>query len=102
MTFLVTGFPGFIGRRLVRTLLEQHQTARVVALVEPRMVDAAKEVAADLDRVEILAGDIAERRLGLADTDWARLIAEVTHVFHLAAIYNLAVPEEVAQRVNVD
>ncbi len=102
MSFLVTGFPGFIGRRLVRALLEQHETARIVALVEPRMVDAAREVAAGLDRVEIVAGDIAERRLGLGDTDWGRLIAEVTHVFHLAAIYNLAVPEEVAQRVNVD
>ena len=28
--------------------------------------------------------------------------AEVTHVHHLAAIYNLAVPLELAQRVNVD
>ena len=34
MTFLVTGFPGFIGRRLVRALLEQHPDAKIVALVE--------------------------------------------------------------------
>lgn len=102
MTLLVTGFPGFIGRRLVRALLDEHAGRKVVALVEPRMVDAAREVAAGHERIEIVAGDIAERRLGLDDAVWERLAAEVTHVFHLAAIYNLAVPEEIAQRVNVD
>ncbi len=99
-----TGFPGFIGRRLVVRLLEEDPELRVVALVEPRMTDAARAAAAEIgaDRIEILAGDIAERRLGLADTDWERLTAEVTSAFHLAAIYNLAVPLEIAQRVNVD
>ena len=100
----LTGFPGFIGRRLAVRLLEDDSELRVVALVEPRMVDEARAAAAEIgaDRIEILAGDIAERRLGLADTDWKRLTAEVTSAFHLAAIYNLAVPLELAQRVNVD
>ena len=101
---LVTGFPGFIGRRLVRGLLERDGAARVVALVEPRMVDAAQRAAAELDadRVEILPGDISERRLGLSDDDHERLRADVTGAHHLAAIYNLSVPLEIAQRVNVD
>ena len=101
MSYLITGFPGFIGRRLVRALLDG-QDERIVCLVEPRMVDTARQVASGHDRVEIVAGDIAERRLGLSESDWQRLTGEVTHVFHLAAIYNLAVPEEIAQRVNVD
>jgi thioester reductase-like protein len=102
MGFLITGFPGFIGRRLVRTLLERHPSTTVVAVVEPAMLDKAREVAAGHERIELVVGDISKRRLALADEDWARLTAEVTHVFHLAAIYNLAVPEEIAQRVNVD
>jgi thioester reductase-like protein len=103
LSFL-TGFPGFIGRRLVARLLEEDAELRVVALVEPRMADAARTAAAEIggERIEILAGDIAERRLSLADSDWERLTAEVTSAFHLAAIYNLAVPLELAQRVNVD
>jgi thioester reductase-like protein len=103
LSFL-TGFPGFIGRRLVVRLLEEDPELRVVALVEARMAEAARAAAAEIggDRVEILTGDIAERRLGLADADWERLTAEVTSAFHLAAIYNLAVPLEIAQRVNVD
>ncbi len=97
-TALVTGFPGFIGRRLVRTLLgEGHD---VIALVEPRMVDAAREVG--IDGVEIVPGDITARHLDLSDADWDRVTGAVTHVFHLAAVYDLAVPEELARRVNVE
>ena len=100
----LTGFPGFIGRRLVSSLLEHDPEARVAALVEARMLDAAREAAAaiDGDRIELLAGDIADRRLGLSDEDYERLTAETRTAYHLAAIYDLAVPLEVAQRVNVD
>jgi len=97
---VVTGFPGFLGRRLVRRLVEEDPEAQVVALVEPRMLDAAREAAPE--RVEVLAADIGERRLGLGDGDWGRLRAEARSVFHLAAIYDLSVPLEIAQRVNVE
>jgi thioester reductase-like protein len=101
---LVTGFPGFIGRRLIRLLLERDPDARVVALVEERMLEPAQKAAERIDasRIELVTGDIGERRLGLGDEDYARLAAEVEQVFHLAAVYDLAVPIEVAQRVNVD
>jgi thioester reductase-like protein len=101
---LITGYPGFIGRRLAKKLLETDPDVRLTALVEPRMADAARKAAADLDadRIEIVPGDIGERRLGLDDAEHDRLAGEVTRVYHLAAIYDLSVPLEVAQRVNVD
>jgi thioester reductase-like protein len=102
---LFTGFPGFIGRRLVARLLADDPKLQIVALVEQRMLEAARTAAAALeagDRVEVLAGDIADRRLGLSDADYERLQSQMTRAFHLAAIYNLAVPLEIAQRVNVD
>jgi thioester reductase-like protein len=98
----VTGFPGFIGKRLVRALLDDDPSAQVVCLVEARMEQAARKAASALDRVEILAGDITERRLGLGDEDYERLTAETTAVFHLAAVYDLAVPLEIAHKVNVE
>jgi thioester reductase-like protein len=99
-----TGFPGFIGTRVVAQLLRGDADQRVAVLVEPRMADRAREVAARLDgqRIEILEGDIGDRRLGLSDEQLGRLREEVTIAYHLAAIYDLAVPLEVAQRVNVD
>jgi thioester reductase-like protein len=103
-THLLTGFPGFIGRRLVAELLQRDSERRVVALVEERMLAPAQAAADEIDgaRIELIAGDISARRLGLADADYERLAAEVTVVHHLAAIYDLAVPIEIAQRVNVD
>src|SRR5205807_2408432 len=100
----LTGFPGFIARRLVPALLEADAEARIVALVQNTQLDRARQAAraVDPDRVELLTGDIARRDLGLEDAQLQRLRREVVQVFHLAAIYNLAVPLEVAQRVNVD
>ncbi len=99
----VTGFPGFIGRRLIRALLAADPEARVVALVEEKQLQRARDCAETIDagRIEILTGDISRQGLGLSEDRRARLQGEISQVFHLAAIYNLAVPLEVAQRVNV-
>ena len=96
-TLLLTGFPGFIGTRLATRLLADDPTAQLVALVEPRMVARAREVAAAMEaseRIEVVAGDITDSRLGLDGTDHARLRRQVTQVFHLAAVYDLAVPAD--------
>jgi thioester reductase-like protein len=98
-TILVTGFPGFLAGRLVPRLLEDNPDARVVALVEPRMVQRARSLAPP--GVEIQPGDITRPRLGLEDAVYERLTAETVAVHHLAAIYDLAVGAALAERVNV-
>src|SRR4051812_6607479 len=68
------------------------------------MGDRAREAAGRIDggdRIEVLAGDIAERDLGLDDDTCKRLESDTTAAYHLAAIYNLAVPYDLAQKVNV-
>ena len=100
----LTGFPGFIGRRLLRRLLEAEPDLRVVALVERRMLDEAREAASAIDGecIEVLEGDIADRRLGLSEEDYERVRSQARRVYHLAAAYRLDVRLELAQRVNVD
>jgi thioester reductase-like protein len=101
-TILFTGFPGFIGTRLIPRLLTDDPDARVVALVEPRMVERARSAAASIGpRVSVQPGDITDPRLGLDQPAYDRLAAETTSVFHLAAVYDLAVGAALAERVNV-
>jgi thioester reductase-like protein len=95
-TILVTGFPGFLAGRLVPRLTAR---GRVVALVEPRMLDRARQMAPA--GVEPLAGDITDPLLGLDRAAYDRLAGEITEVFHLAAVYDLAVGAVLAERVNV-
>ena len=103
-TSVVTGFPGFIGRRLVSRLREEDHEGPSGAVVVEGAAAAARSAAAGLDsqRLEVIAGDITDRRLGLGDDDFERLRARTTTLFHLAAVYDLAVPAQVAQRVNVE
>jgi thioester reductase-like protein len=100
-----TGFPGFIGTRLVRRLLSEDPELRIAAIVEEKMVDRARKAAEKVgggDRIEVMEGDIGEPGLGLPAPDLDRLKQETTVAYHLAAIYNLAVPFDIAQRVNVE
>jgi len=50
---------------------------------------------------QFVQGDIAEPNLALNASDLELVQQETTRVFHLAAVYDLAVPEDVAMRVNV-
>ena len=100
---LVTGFPGFIGSRLVRRLLSDDPDLRIVALVERKVVERAIELAREMsERIVVEPGNIAETGLGLGEARFRELADSVTRVIHLAAIYDLAVPEAAAEAVNVN
>ncbi len=108
-TVLLTGFPGFLGRRLLEALAREGVGDRFVLLVQERMVEAAEASLASLGesiegfagRWELVVGDISQRRLGLEPEAYDALADRVTRVWHLAALYNLAVEEQLAYRVNV-
>ncbi len=106
-TFFITGFPGFIASRLVRRLAESGD--RFLLLVQPAFIAQAGrelELVAQQSRTprsnfEILPGDITEPELGLTKNDLERARSESTVLFHLAAIYDLAVQQDLAMRINV-
>lgn len=102
-TIFVTGYPGFIGKRLVRHLASAAPDSRIVLLVQPRFVKEATQYAAKLGpaSIDILSGDIVDIHLGLSGPEYERLCDEVTHIFHLAAISYLGMPRETAHQVNV-
>ncbi|HEX4955124.1 MAG TPA: SDR family oxidoreductase [Thermoanaerobaculia bacterium] len=104
---LITGFPGFIAGQLIERLAPRAE--RFTLLVEERFAAAAREQADALaaaqglpaERFALEIGDITRPELALPAGAVIRLQAEVDTVFHLAAVYDLAVGKELAERVNV-
>ncbi len=105
-TVLITGFPGFLGKRLVRELGARYKNQHFVLLVRDKSIDRAEDALERLDeairdRCELLIGDITDRHLGQGEEGYQALQARIHQVWHLAALYNLAVEERVAYRANV-
>jgi thioester reductase-like protein len=100
----VTGYPGFIGKRLVKYLARKNPQGRITLLVQPKFVKEAQGYAAEIEgaKVEVLSGDIVDMHLGLAGPEYQRLVQQTTHIFHLAAISYLGMPHDVARKVNVE
>ena len=105
-TLFITGFPGFIANRLLERLARKD--CDFILLVQPSLVSHALEEINRLTQLthrgvgdfQIVEGDISQPRLALSDVDLELVQRETTRVFHLAAVYDLAVPEDVAMRVN--
>jgi thioester reductase-like protein len=101
----VTGFPGFLGKRLVRRLAEQGRgaDARLVLLVQPKGAAAARAaLAAEGIAAEVVEGDVEQMHLGLSGAEFKALAREVTDVWHLAARSFLAASRSELRRVNVE
>ncbi len=103
--FFVTGFPGFIGKRLVAGLAQRHKRAPIHLLVQPKFTRDAARYTKGLphpERFRILDGDIVDMHLGLSGSEYGALCEEITDVFHLAATYYMGVSRESAHAVNVE
>src|SRR5262245_57487283 len=85
-TYLVTGFPGFIGRRLVEQIARSDPKGHIYAVVMPRLLEDAKRFRDGLRgaMVELVEGDVVDMHLGLSGEEYQKLCDSVTDVFHLA------------------
>lgn len=104
----ITGFPGFIAARLIRKLADTDSVSKFVLLVHPsqaaraeREIQRMRDTGVRNTETAIIIGDITISSLGMDSAITIQLQKEVTHVFHLAAVYDLAVPKELAYKVNV-
>jgi len=102
MNYFVTGATGFLGRFLLERLLARPD-AEVYCLVRPasrrRFESQLQRFGDAAARVHVLEGDITREGL-VSDVDRQLLIGRVDHAFHLAAVYDMGMSDEVADRVN--
>ncbi|KWO66295.1 thioester reductase domain-containing protein [Burkholderia ubonensis] len=110
---LLTGATGFVGRHLLRELLDRTD-ATIYCLV--RAADAAQgaeRLRRTLDhwslwrpdtaaRIVAVPGDLSRPRLGLSDADHARLCDAVDAIYHNGTSMNHLESFEMARRANVD
>ena len=103
MAYFVTGATGFIGHHLVERLLKRGKP--VYALVRKgsqKKLDALRQALGATDKTLIaVEGDLAQTRLGVSDATLKKLKGKIDHVFHLAAIYDLAASAEDQKVANV-
>jgi thioester reductase-like protein len=107
---LFTGFPGFIGMRLLPRILDENPAARLECLVQPKFAAAAQTAVQTLEaqhprargRIGLLEGDITSRGLGVEAKRARALRRALVQAWHLAAVYDLAVSREAGRRVNVE
>jgi thioester reductase-like protein len=109
-SLLLTGATGSLGSYLLCELLAR-SGRRVICLVRARDADHARErlrgtaqrlgLALDLARVDIICGDLAAPRLGLADGGFAALAARTWRIVHAGARVDWAASFEDLRATNV-
>ncbi len=105
MQYFITGATGFIGRRLVRKLLERDGSV-IFFLIRESEKDLVEQLhefwGCDSSRAIPVVGDLTQPLLGVAAVDCKKLGKKTMHFFHLAAIYDLRADAASQIRVNVD
>ena len=109
---LLTGASGFLGAQVARRLLACTDYTIYALIRAADSTSAAHrlsrawwdwpELAGAIgNRVQVLAGDVGQARLGLSEDDYAGLVAGLTHIVHTAADLRVNAPIAELRKTNL-
>jgi NAD(P)-dependent dehydrogenase (short-subunit alcohol dehydrogenase family) len=105
MQYFVTGATGFIGKRLVKTLLARKGSV-VHFLLRPESEGKVAGLLAYWGTTKARAipvyGDLTAKKLGVLGEAIKALKGQIDMAFHLAAVYDLSADEESQVRANIE
>jgi NAD(P)-dependent dehydrogenase (short-subunit alcohol dehydrogenase family) len=103
MSYFVTGGTGFIGQNLIKLLLKRR--GKVYVLVRKESINKLEQLkqrwGASAARVVPVTGDLTKPYMGVTQAQRKELDGKITHVFHLAAIYDLKADAESQEATNI-
>ena len=111
----ITGATGFLGRNILKLILEKDEATRVSLLVRANSSYEARfrirkvlesihlkvNIHKLIKRITIVRGDVGSDYLGLSTNLYSKLAKNITHIIHSAAAVNFKLPLEEARRTNL-
>jgi long-chain acyl-CoA synthetase len=112
----LTGGTGFVGGNLIPHILNGDPATKLIVLLRANSDREAEQrlhallwtlspqidVADATTRIKLIRGDITSSRLGLSESVYNGLAAEVTHIIHSAATVQFQLPLPCARLVNCE
>ena len=108
--FFLTGYPGFIAELLLPALSDKFPDSKFSLLIEGRFKARAEQelkklakIIPDIEkRANLVIGDITRKDLDISQAHIRKFSEDITQVYHLAAIYDLAIDYPTARSITVD